>query len=142
MCKTKTNLFQLIEIAVTAASTQRIYLGDQPQLRQQAGQTISILKILTYPPAVMSVTPSGATPAPVTELAKATLVLYSESEEKVFQLPLLSLVEAQNASSPFVDEVTEFDSLKVDFAKSYIQMGSAVAGAPYSFALGISYKRF
>jgi hypothetical protein len=142
MCKTSPiKFFQQIEIPVPVGAGAKVMIPDQPQLRIQKGQMINVHKIELYTVNVSAVSPNGTANAPNAEVLKMSLVLYVGGEEKIFRVPMFALNEINDGTNPFKQYVEEFDSLQVDFAKSYIQFSSAPANTPYVVLLGIKYSR-
>lgn len=143
MCNNKKpiGLFQEIEIPVPVGAGSKVMIPDQPQLRIQKDQKIQVQGVEVFTDVVSPVSPNGATNAPATELAKASLVLYIKGEEKIYRYPLLALIGINDGTNPYRQELPSFDNLEVDWAKSYIQYSSAPAATPYVVLLGIQYTR-
>ncbi len=137
----------LIEIPVTINGQQRIPLPDVSQLRSTAYQSIIIKGMRLIPPEILTNgIISASTNAPVTELQKMSLTLYSEGWEKGQTIPLLTLNDFAFAtgSAPFRFNPTKFDNWQnVDFPKSYLQLanGTVTAGAPYVVLIDCEYIR-
>lgn len=137
----------LIEIPVTTNGVQRVPLPDVAQLRSTTTQAIIIKGFRLIPPEILTNgVISGSVNAPVTELQKMTLTLYSEGWEKGQTIPLLTMNDFAFAtgSAPFRFNPTKFDNWQnVDFPKSYLQLanGTVTVGAPYVVLLDCEYIR-
>lgn len=141
MCnKSKIGLFQEIEIPINVGAGTKVQIPDQPQLRIQKDQKIFVQRIEVFTAVISPKSPNGVTNAPTAELAKAVLCLYVKGEEKIYNYPLLALIGINDGTNPFRFELPEFDSLEIDWAKSYIWYSSAPAPT-YSVLLGIQYTR-
>lgn len=143
-------MWELIEIPVTAA-TQRVQLPDVQQLRSQPNQIIVVKSIAVITDKVLAnaMTIAGTT-APLAELQKISLVLYSEGWERGHYMPLLRLNDQADADStaattiPFRNETTKLaDWRNVDWPKSYLQYanGTQAANFPYVVMLWVSYLK-
>ena len=141
---------ELIEINIPAGS-QRVQLPDVQQLRSQEGQIIIIKSFQLITAKVLSngVLIQG-TNAPVTELRKMTLTLYSEGWERGHLIPLLFFNDVADGDTtaattiPYRNKMYTLDNWrKVDFPKSYIQFcnGTAPVGAPYLVLLQANYLK-
>lgn len=139
---------QLVEVPV-AVATQRQRLPDVQQLRSQEGQTIIIKAIRLITPKVLpnAMTIAG-TNAPIAELQKICLVLYSEGWEKGQMIPLLTLNDVADADAttattiPYRNQATRFNNWRnVDWAQSYLQYanGQAAANTPYVVMFDVEY---
>lgn len=139
---------QLIEIPVPLA-TQRQRLPDVQQLRSQEGQTIIIKALRLVTPKVLTnaMTLTGVN-APLAELRKICLVLYSEGWEKGQMIPLLSLNDFADADAttattiPYRNTPTRFNNWRnVDWAQSYLLYanGQPAANTPYVVLLDCEY---
>lgn len=140
----------LIEVPIVAG-TQRQNLPDVQQLRSQLNQTIIIKAIRLITAKVLSngVTVQG-TNAPVTELVKMVLTLYSEGWEKGQYIPLLTLNDVADSDAtaattiPYRQSTTRFANWRnVDWAQCYVQFanGTAPAGAPYVLIFEVEYLK-
>lgn len=137
---------ELVEIPVTTDGANRVNIPDIQQLRSQRGQTIVIKAIRLIPPDILSRgIINDAANAPITELQKLVLVLYSMGWEKGHNIPLLTLNDSSNSQVgvPHVYNKTNFsDWQNVDWSKSYIQYGNGTggsAGSPYVVILDVEY---
>jgi len=139
---------QLVEVPVLAA-TQKQRLPDIQQLRSQEGQTIIIKAIRLITAKVL---PNAVTVAlvnaPLAELVKICLVLYSEGWEKGQMIPVLTLndmADANNAIAttiPYRNKTTRFNNWRnVDWAQSYLlySNGTPAAGTPYAVMFDVEY---
>lgn len=139
---------QLVEVPVPSA-TQRQRLPDTQQLRSQEGQTIIIKAIRLITPKVLThaMTIAG-TNAPLAELRKISLVLYSEGWEKGQMIPLLTLNDfADNDATaattiPYRNHSTRLNNWRnVDWAQSYLLYanGQPAANTPYVVMFDVEY---
>jgi hypothetical protein len=133
----KLKLFQSIEVPVPNGSTlTRFFFQDQPQLRNAY-----IKGIQFYTPTVLTATPNtGSTPATLADMKKATLTLYSDNLQVVFNMPILNLNEMNDFTSPFTFNLPEIQDLTISWVKSYIQLSSAAATTNVAFSLGVYYE--
>lgn len=140
---------QLIEIPVGVNGQQRIQLPDIQQLRSTVDQTIIIKGLRLISPKVLSngMTVAG-TNAPLAELRKIALVLYSEGWERGQMIPLLTLNDVNDSDSavattiPFRNQAFKLaDWSKVDWPKSYLLYanGTSSANAPYVVMMDVNY---
>lgn len=142
MCTTRTKKYQSVEIPVLEGASQKIMIGDRPELRATSTQRVAIKGIEVVTAAVSPTTPLGDTTAPLTELKKASLVLNVGGLESIFQIPLLKLNRVNDGTSPYSPNPVQFEDLPdVNWSKSYIQFSSAPVG-PYSFLLGVDYVTY
>lgn len=142
---------QLIEIPVTANNLGRVALPDVQQLRSQVGQRIIIKALRLITAKVLTNAPiGGQVTAPLAELRKISLVLYSEGWEKGQLIPILTLndifdTDSANATTiPFRAQTVRFnDWVNVDWSKSFLQFsnGAPSANSPYAVILEAEYIR-
>lgn len=141
----KSTKFQLFEVAIPAAAAagQRIYIGDQPQLRSQSGQMVMIESIETFSNVALARSPfSTLTTALNADLLNAILVLNVGGFEDLQGIPFALLNRVQGAVAPnvFCQDLFELNDLyRVDWTKSYIQLNAAPSGA-IAYLLGVRYK--
>lgn len=131
----------LVEIPVTAA-VQQINIPDVQQLRSQDGQQIIVKAIRLITAKVLSNGIVNIGPnAPLTELVKMTLVIFSEGWLKGRNIPILSLNDMADADAttattiPYRNKTTRFNNwTSVDLAQSYLQFanGTLPVGFPYT----------
>lgn len=140
---------QLVECPVTTNGAQKVKLPDVQQLRSMVGQTIIIkaIRLITFKVLARGMT-INAVNAPLAELQKISLVLYSENWEKGQMIPLLTLNDVHDADStaattiPFRSKATKFNDWRnVDWAQSYLlySNGSVSANAPYVVMFDVEY---
>lgn len=142
---------QLVEVPVTANGLTRINFPDIQQLRSQVGQNIIIKWIRLITVKVLSNGPTiGSVNAPLAELQKVSVTLYSEGWEKGQLIPLLTLNDVADADSanattiPYRQHETRFANWKnVDWSKSYLQYANSTSSAnsPYVFIFDIGYVK-
>lgn len=144
------NMTQLIEIPVTQAQ-QKVPLPDIQQLRSQEGQIIIIqsLHLVTAKVLTNGMTIAG-TNAPLAELQKICLVLYSRGWQRGQLIPLLSLNDMADSDAttattiPYRNQSTRFANWRnVDFPQSFLQYanGTAAANVPYVIMLNCCYLK-
>ena len=142
----KTTKYQLFEVPVPAAAAagQRIYIGDQPQLRSQSGQMVIIQGIETFSAQALTKSPFSvnvtATPA---DIRNAILVINVGGFEDLQGIPLavLNRVFADTGATfaPYVDDQFLLNNLyRVDWTKSYVQLNAAPSGA-IAYLFGVRY---
>jgi len=141
----KSTKYQLFEVPIPAAAAagQRIYIGDQPQLRSQSGQMVMIESIETFSNIALARSPfSVLTTALNVDIQNAVLVLNVAGYEDIQGVPLAVLNRIQGAVAPNVfcqDLFTLNDLYRVDWTKSYIQLNGAPSGA-IAYLFGVRYK--
>jgi hypothetical protein len=142
---------QLIEVPVNAA-TQKQPFPDIPQLRSQPGQRIVIkgIRLITAKVLTRGAT-INAVNAPVTELQKMTLVLFSQQWQKGQNIPVLTLNDVADGDStaattiPYRNTPTKLaDWENVDWPQSFIQYanGTAAVGTPYVVIFDVEYLKY
>ena len=142
----KLTRFQLIEVAVPAAGLavgQRLYIPDQPQLRTQTNQIIILKRLQPYDNVTNPTTPSGAATVTVANLASSYLVINVAGTETMQFIPFVNLVNTVTTSTAVQRSYSNSQRLinnitRVDWTKSYIQVGSAIA-AGVSYMIGVDY---
>ncbi len=138
---------ELIEIPVLENGKSRIPFPDSEQLRNMADQTVVIkairlvtIDILTR--GVLNDQPN----APITELQKLSMTLYSEGWERGHNTPLLILndMTVPGGTAPHRYGPTKYDNwMGVQWKKSYLQYaaGTLSAGAPYLILMDVEYVK-
>lgn len=128
--------FKLASIQVNSAA-QRYYFPDLPELRNVHLNSISFYTSDVFPlnrEGVSILTSSNSTPV--------FLTLYSEGRERIQKLDCsyLNSIATTNLQGA-VDSRFNFNGMKVDFSKSYVQYATGVTPQtpPYSFLFGIWY---
>jgi hypothetical protein len=145
MNENKSTKYQLFELAVpaTAQPGQRIYIGDQPQLRSQSGQMVIIESIETFSVNALARSPfSVLTTALIADLQNAILVLNVGGFEDLQGVPLVLLnrIQTNLIANVFCQDLFTTDNLyRVDWTKSYIQLNAAPSGA-IAYLFGVRYK--
>lgn len=135
--KTKTlDYFKLAFIKVNAAQ-QRYYFPDLPELRNVRLDSISFYSASMFP-----VNKEGVPLLNTALNLPVFLTLYSDGRQKVQKLDcsyLNSIALSNNFTSN--DARINFNGMKVNFSKSYVQYSSASTPQtpPYSFLFGIWY---
>jgi hypothetical protein len=128
--------FQLAFIKVNTPQ-QRYYFPDLPELRNVQLNSLSF-----YHYDIFEVNREGVTLYLQNTLRPVFLTLYSEGRERVQKLDcsyLQSIEVSDNYS--YNDSRINFNGMKVDFSKSYVQYATGVTPQtpPYSFLFGIFY---
>lgn len=142
------NASQQVEVPVTANGLTRVQFPDVQQLRNQGNQVIVIKGIRLINATVLTNAPlSGNTIAPLAELQKISMTLYSEGWERGQLIPVLVLndIFTQGGNIPYRQFPTKFSSWRnVDWSKSYLQWsnGTVSAGATYSVLFDVEYVRY
>jgi len=139
---------QLIEVPVTPTSNgSKIPFPDIQQLKSDADQVVIIktLRLITVEVLARGVLNDLAN-APLTELQKISLILYSEGWEKGENIPILSLndIALPGGTFPHTYHQTRFaDWKKVDWTKSYLIYGNGTTAVPsYVVMLDCEYQKF
>lgn len=140
---------QLVEVPVPTNGNQKIKLPDVQQLRSQEGQVIVIKAIRLITPKVLARGMTiNAVNAPLAELQKISLTLYSEQWEKGQMIPLLTLNDMADADAtaattvPYRNKSTRFNNWRnVDWAQSYLlySNGTVSANSPYVVMFDVEY---
>lgn len=139
---------QQIEVKVIANGLQSIPFEDQPQLKSTTDRKIIIKSVrLITADVLTNARLSGLANAPVTELQKLSLDLFSEGWIKGYGIPLLTLNDMSLAggTAPNARQLTYFNNwVAVDWTKTNLifSNGTVSAGAPYSIILDILYLKF
>jgi hypothetical protein len=137
---------QLIEIPV-AGNLTKIVIPVIQQLQNNTNQIIIIKALRLITVDVLTNAPTvGGVNAPITELQKMSIVIYSEGWEKGQLIPVLSLNDMfiEGTGTPFRPRTTKFDNWQnVDWNKSFLQFanGTVPVGAPYNVIFEAEYVR-
>lgn len=138
----------LIETPITNNGTSQLALPLVQQLQTSPDQTVIIKGIRLVTAAELTNSPTLGNPvAPLTELQKISLILYSNGWEKGQLIPLLSLNNTftEGSGIPWRDKSTKLANWKaVDWNKSKFvySNGTVSAGSPYDIVLEVEYIRF
>lgn len=128
--------FKLAFIKVNALQ-QRYYFPDLPELRNVRLDSMSF-----YSASIFPVNKEGVPLVNTALNLPVFLTLYSEGRERVQKLDC-SYLQSIALSNTFTsnDSRFNFNGMKVDFSKSYVQYsgGSTPQAPPYSFLFGIFY---
>jgi hypothetical protein len=95
---------------------------------------------------VLTNAPSGAVISPIAELRKAVLTINNDDQQRIYQIPLLSLNRTQSDDgagllTPSQWDLALFDRItKVAWTKSKVDFVQPPTG-PYSFLFGIHYDK-
>jgi hypothetical protein len=139
---------QLIETAVPAQAVSVVQLPVVQNLQNQTDQIVIIKALRVIPDTVLARGPvQGFVNAPLTELQKISLVLYSNNWIKGQLIPLCSLIDIFTEASgiPWRSRTARFDSWKdVDWNKSFFQYsnGTPSSGIAYEIILEAEYQKF
>lgn len=137
----------IVEIPVLTNGRQRQPLPDVAQLRSTTEQRIIVKSMRLITAEILTNAPLlGNTNAPIAELRKMTLTIYSEGWEKGQNIPLLTLSDTSMAAGTFPHrfDQTNFNNWSaVDWPKSYIQYcnGTVSANTPYAVLLDVQYVK-
>ncbi len=138
----------LIELPVIQNGLNKVPFPDVDVLKNDTDQVVVIksMRLITPQVLVGPIILNGVN-APITELQKMAMVLYSEGWEKGEYIPLLTLndMEEPGQATPFRRHATRFaDWKKVSWTKSFFQFanGQVSAGAPYVVLIDVEYQRF
>lgn len=136
--KTKAfDYFKLAFIKVSVAQ-QRYYFPDLPELRN-----VRLDAICFYSAGIFPVNKEGVNLVSTALNLPVFLTLYSEGRERVQKLDC-SYLQSIALTNTFTsnDSRLNFNGMKVDFSKSYVQYSSASTPQtpPYSFLFGIFYS--
>jgi hypothetical protein len=145
------NMWQLIEIPVGVNGVQKIPFPDIQQLRSMQGQVIIIKGMELVTPKVLTngMTTAGVN-APLTELQKMSMVIFSEGWQRGQMMPLLKSnctadADATTATTiPYENTpLVLADWQNVDWPQSFIQLanGTVTAGAPYVIMFWVTYLK-
>ncbi len=138
---------QLIEIAITQNGLGRVMLPVVQQLQNDETQTVIIKALRLVTVSQLGFAPTlGGVNAPLTELQKITLTLYSKGWEKGQLIPILSLNDmfTEGDGIPYRQRTVRLDDwVNVDWNKSFLQYanGTVSAGATYNVILEAEYLR-
>lgn len=134
---------QLLECPVTIGVTKQ-RLPDNNQLRSQQGQTIIIkgMRLITDQVLTRAVNFNLAN-APLAELQGMVLVLYCEGWERAQMIPLLTLNDVNDQTSPHRYHATKFNNWKnVDWAKSFFQwVNGSSSGDNFAVIFDVEYVK-
>lgn len=142
---------QLIEVPVTVNNQGSITFPDIQQLRSTPDCVIVIKSMRLITDKVLTNAPlSGYATAPLSELKKMSLIIYSEGWEKAQYVPILTLNDMVDADSddattiPYKNSKFELDDWRrVDWTKTKIQFSNTTSsqGAPYTVLIDVEYLR-
>lgn len=138
---------ELVEIVVTENGKGRIPFPDNDQLRNMSDSTVVIKGIRLVTSDVLTRGVLNDQPnAPVAELQKMALVLYSEGWERCHNMPALLLNDTTlpGGAFPHRYQSMKFDNwMGVQWKKSFFQLaaGTVTANAPYVILLDVEYVK-
>jgi hypothetical protein len=139
---------QLVEVPVVQNGVSKVPFPDIQQLRSDTTQKVIIkgVRLVTQDTLIGPVVAASGANAPLAELQKLTLTLYSDGWEKGQNIPLLVLndVATPAGTFPYRMVATKFSDWKnVDWTKSFLQYanGQVSAGAPYTVIFDVEYQR-
>lgn len=139
---------QLIEIPVPAQAVSTVTLPTIMNLQSTTDKIIIIKKLRVIPLPVLATGPlQGLANAPLTELQKCSLVLYSQQWIKGQQIPLGTLIDVyvEGSGFPWKENVAPLDGWRdVDWNKSFIQYsnGTPSNGTAYEFIIEAEYLMY
>lgn len=138
----------LIEIPCTQNGLTELTLPLIQQLQTDPKQIVVVQGLRLVPIGELNNAPSsGNALAPLTELQKMTLMLYSQGWQKGYKIPILALNNTfiEGSGIPWRSRTTRLaDWQDVDWNKStiYFNNGSVTAGQPYSVVFEVEYIRY
>lgn len=141
---------ELIEILVTAAAagTFNVPLPETQQLKSDTDQTVIVKAIRLVTVEVLSRgVVSGLVNAPVTELQKISITLYSQGWQKGHNIPILTLNDTTipGGTAPHRYHQQKFnDWRKIDWTQCYLQYSNGSGGVVtgnYCVMLQVDYVR-
>lgn len=137
----------LIEVNVPNNGLQRVAFPDISQLRSTVDQKVIIkgLRLITAEVLTNGIISPNVT-APIGELQKMAVTIYSEGWEKGQTIPILTLNDMvfTTGAIPYRNHATHLDNwVNVDWPKSYLQFanGTVSAATPYTVLLDCEYIR-
>jgi hypothetical protein len=136
--------FELVEVPVAANATGQVKFPTLDKLRNQANQIIIIKSISIYPITAYanSQTTNTVPGMAATEIPKTALVLYVDGEESIRLIPTAQLININDGTVPFQQQIQPFDDLTdVIFDSSYFQFNAPAAATAYVIPVGIVYIR-
>jgi hypothetical protein len=100
--------------------------------------------IETFPPTIVTKTPSGATPANLALLQCSYLNLVMGDTQQIWNMPLVKFIQTVFPGSttiPKTDYAIEFNNLKIIWAKCYVFVAdiTKIAASAESFVFNLSY---
>ena len=142
----KTTKYQLVELQVPAAAGagSRIYFQDQPQLRSQSGQMVTIESIETIADNGLALSPlSTLAVATAADIQNGVLVLNVGGYEDLQYIPLAVINRVLTDPAAYVPGVFDLfllnDIYKLDWTKSYVQLQAAPSGN-IAYLFGVRYS--
>jgi len=139
---------QLIEVLIPAQLTSNVTLPVIQNLQNDVNQIVILKALRVIPDTVLSRGPlQGFVNAPLTELIKISLVLYSQDWLKGQLIPLLTLVDTftEGSGIPWRNRTARFnDWQNVDWGKSFLQYsnGTQSIGTAYEVIFEAEYQKF
>lgn len=139
---------QLIELIVGAnivSANAQIFFQNQPQLQSISGdRKIYIKGIELFSSEMLSVSPltSGNAVATPAQIINGTMSINVFGTLSFNYIPLVSLVRIWSAAgtTPHQWDLFQFKGLyQVDWTKTYVTLGNAPAGTPYSYLFNVFY---
>lgn len=139
---------QLIEVNVPVVGTTKQLLPVIQNLQNQVDVNVVLKVLRVIPDTVLPLAPTlGGINAPLTELQKMCLVIYSEEWEKGQLIPLCTLIDTftEGSGIPWRTRSSRFDSWRnVNWGKSFLfySNGSSSVGNPYNVIFEAEYQKF
>lgn len=139
---------QLIEVLVPAAVVSVVQFPVIQNLQNQTGQSVILKALRVVPNTVLTNGPTSGLPnATLAELAKISLVIYSQEWIKGQLIPALFLVDSFSEGSgiPWRVHSARFDSWQdVNWGKSFLQYsnGTPSNGLAYAVTFEAEYQKF
>jgi hypothetical protein len=128
--------FEAVEINVPSGSTlTRFYFPDLPQLRNAKIEAIQV-----YVAGAISATPlTGSTPVTVADAKKSFLTLYQGDLQLIYNIPLVSLIDINESTTPFVFQLPSMNDIDISWTKSFVSLPTALATTNVAYSFGVYY---
>jgi len=138
--------YELVELPIPTGFTgNQLNFPDIPLLRSDTESDVVILAMRVYTGDVLPLTPAQNTTITTEEAQRLYLSLYNSGEFSINQIPLPDMITQyindSATASMWVPEEKTFDSIQVDWTKSFIQFSAPVTGLPKSMLFGVTYLR-
>jgi hypothetical protein len=145
----KTRYFELVELIIPlngVVQGARVAFTDQPQLRTQADQKITIELLETFSNQVVPLSSTGnpvATPAQIKN-AFLTLNIWGYEFLRLIPVPGFNRILPDTTAGANFVPANQFmftldDISRIDFTKSYVTFGATAAAAQFSYLFGFHY---
>ena len=128
--------YEAVEISVPSGSTlTRFYFPDLPQLRNAKIEAVQV-----YVAGAISATPlTGSTPVTLADAKKSFLTLYQGDLQLIYNIPLVSLIDINDGTSPFVFQLPSMNDIDISWTKSFVSLPTALATTNVAYSFGVYY---